>query len=252
MPGYSLGDSGAGPFNRNAASIFLALCLPGFFRGRIQSTCRQAWWHLSPIVIVALFACRSSSGMLAATAGAFGFLAFWRLSARLRIKTIVMGLIVTLMSGGIFWWKIDPLADVFANPRWDAWKDIIRSFRSESFGRGLGSFRDLFPAMYPCGNSWMQAHNEYLQVGFEMGLQAVALILTYLGWFFVCAWRRRRLMSDHDRIIVAGVAALAVGCMGWHVFHIAPLALIGVAWLGMAQNIATGSRKGPRTRAIET
>jgi hypothetical protein len=29
------------------------------------------------------------------------------------------------------------------------------------------------------------------------------------------------------------MTALVVSCLGWHTFHIAPLALVGVAWIGL-------------------
>jgi len=82
----------------------------------------------------------------------------------------------------------------------------------------------------------MHAHNEYIQTGFEMGLQTVALIAAYLVWFGVMVWRRTlRSAPCALRIVASGMAALAVSCLGWHTFHIAPLALLGAAWLGMAR-----------------
>lgn len=251
LPQFSLGAAGAGPFNRNAASVFLALCLPVFYRNDRCKSAAIRWWHLSPLVLFGILGCKSSCGVIAAIAGALARFLFSP-PLRTKIKTAVIA--IALLPAAWFFWQIDPLfkpSGIFANSRWDAWKHIIRSLWPVPFGRGLASFRDLFPAMYPRGESWMQAHNEYLQVGFEMGLHTLCLILIYLGWFFVCAWRRRRSLSDHDRIIVAGMAAVAVGSMGWHVFHVAPLALIGAAWLGLAQNVATGSRIGREAGATE-
>ena len=75
--------------------------------------------------------------------------------------------------------------------------------------------------------AWLHAHNEYLQVGFEMGGLAMALLFAWLLHKYYRAWTRRKTMPVERRIILAGLAATATAAFGFHIFHIAPTALIG-------------------------
>jgi len=235
----------AGPFNINAASVYLALCLPAFFRTRYR-------WVLIPVVFIGLFLCRSTTGMIAALAGCIVFLLFSKLSIR---RIAAVGIAGMLLSG-VFFVKIDPAKTIITSPRWIAWKHVVWSYRSAPLGRGLGSFAQIFPLMtlsdpnlHPTGTTlmdgktrvmqtkwpvWNNAHNEYLQAGFEIGLQATALIVIYLFSLLWAATRLRKTITENQRLALSGMAVLSVSCLGWNTFHIAPLALAGCAWLGVA------------------
>lgn len=248
---FSLGASSAGPFNIDAGGVFLALCLPAFFR--------RSYRMLIPVIVAGLILCRSTTAMIAALA----VTAVWLVLSRPGWKVLAGGLIAAVLVGTVFLWRIDPLSHTmnFDRPhsRWLAWRHIVLSYRSAPWGRGLGSFAQLFPIMAsgdprlhetyetigPDGSRmlnskngwWVQAHNEYLQVGFEMGLQAIVLLAAYLVFLSWRTWRRWHALAGLPAIILAGMAAVAVSCLGWHTFHIAPLALVGMAWIGMAEQI---------------
>jgi O-antigen ligase len=235
----------AGPFNINAASVFLALCLIAFFRDRYR-------WVFIPVVFAGLFLCRSTTGMIAALAGCIVFLLFSKLSTRRLAAVGIAGMLLA----GVFFIKIDPAKTIITSPRWSAWRHVVLSYRSAPLGRGLGSFAQLFPLMTlsdpnlcPTGLTlmdgktrvmttkwpvWNNAHNEYLQAGFEIGLQAVALIVAYLICLLWAALRMRKTITDNQRLALSGMTVLFVSCLGWNTFHIAPLALAGCAWLGVA------------------
>ena len=243
IPYFNIGISGAGPFNGNAAGVFLALCVPAFCRKAHSSwLLAHGWlrklrlWQLLPVVGVGIYLCRSTTGMIAALAG----LGAWALVSRVGILWTGAGALMACMIFGLFLWKGDPSPNILPVGRWPVWERAIRSFEAAPFGRGLGSFAQVFPRMtvgddriYHRGAAMMHAHNEYLQTGFEMGLQAMAVVMGYPVWIGVMAWRKRKRLADTGRIAVAGIAALAVSCLGWHTFHIAPLAVLGSAWLGM-------------------
>jgi hypothetical protein len=74
-----------------------------------------------------------------------------------------------------------------------------------------------------------QAHNEYVQAAFELGLPCLAIVVVSGS----SKWRLGRpagLISAH---VAAGIAAVAVACFGFHVLHDAPLALLSIAWIGI-------------------
>lgn len=222
-----------GPFNINEAAIYLALCLPAFLQ--------KKWiWGL-PILIAGLFACHSTTGAAAACAGGIVYVL---LKSGQRATLPIIGGAASLLV--LFLAYCDPVAGLVANPRWETWRQIVLSFHADWDGRGLGSFADLFPVMTmgnpllsPLGGSaWVQAHNEFLQVGFELGLQALALLVAYVIWGAVNAWMRRG--NDEIAIPAAGMAAVVVSSFGFHNFHVAPIALLGVAWIGLWDN-AMGS-----------
>lgn len=217
----------AGPLNINATSVFLALCLPAFFRSRYR-------WVFIPVVFAGLFLCRSTTGMVAAMAGCFVFI----LLSKLPRRTVGVIAVAAALTAGIFFIKIDPAKTIITCPRWSAWKHVIWSYRSAPLGRGLGSFAQVFPLMTLNDPdlywTWKRAHNEYLQAGFEIGLQAVALVAIYLMCLSRAAWKLRKRMTENQRLAITGMTVLCVSCIGWYTFHIAPLALIGCVWLGVA------------------
>jgi len=241
LPAFSLGESGAGPFNRISAGVYLALCFPAFCREAPGSWLMAhgwprilRWWHFLSLIITGLLLCRSTTGVITALAG----LAAWALISRPGMLWVGVGAVLAVMFCGLFFWKMDPLTNALHGGRWPAWERVILSLDAAPFGRGLGSFAQVFPRMIlsddRIANNMRHAHNEYLQTGFEMGLQGMLLIVVYPVWIGVVAWRKRKRLTYTARIVVSGIAALAVSCIGWHTFHIAPLAVLGAAWLGMA------------------
>lgn len=226
---FDLGSSCAGPFNINAASAFIGISLSAFYR--------PGGFHWLPFMLFGLAICHSTTGVIAALVSGAVFLALGGVNSNKIFKSCILALLVL---GGVFLWKVDSLSSTLQNDRWQAWKRIAWTYRSECLGRGLGSFREIFPIMTKSDKKmsghWMHAHNEYLQVGFEMGVQTMALIVAYLTAIAARLWRGRKTLTLTEKQIAAGMAATATACAGWHVFHIAPLALLGCAWMGMIRN----------------
>lgn len=233
---FDLGRAGAGPFNINAAAVYLALCLPALFRNR--------WWRFSvfqinarwllPVVIAGLVLCRSTTGFCAALASAGVYAITGSIDRRLIPAAAGAAALVV-----VFFIWFDPIAAVFTDVRWQAWALIARTSWQVPWGQGLGSFYDIFgriAADPDLGGVWRQAHNEYLQAAWEMGLAAGALLAVYPLRVLIAAWRRRKSITATQRLAAAGIAAVAVSCLGWHTMHIAPLALAAMAWIGLAEN----------------
>jgi len=233
-----------GPFNADAAGVFLALCMPAFFS-------RKAW----PGVIVPLGAIvmtKTSTGFAAACAacavGAF-------VSGTVSGKAKAWMLAALIMLSLLFFWKIDPVSNTAACTRWIVWDHGMRAIQRTPAGHGMGSWETIFPLLasgdrrigevlnikdhIELNNVFRQAHNEYVQAAFEMGWAAAGLIAGFLIW---AAWLILR--GAVSPPVAGGVTALAVSCLGWHTFHIAPLALIGCAWLGLMLKTIKRTERG--------
>jgi hypothetical protein len=246
-----------GPFNPDSGGVFFALCLPAFLRPR--------WWPFGIICFAGIVMAGTTTGALAAIAALGVFLFIWEHDAphinrrivadaaekdgemmphRVPIlpgKRILAGAAALVVLLGLWFWRVDPLADLVGNKRWIAWKHAAWSMRSGILGRGLGSFKTAFPLLssgdarigevkneagkITMSNVFLEAHNEYVQAAFELGIQMVVLMVLFaIGTI---------LTRQVPAYIAAGMAALMVACAGWHVFHVAPLALLGCAWLGL-------------------
>jgi len=160
-----------GCFNANSGSVFLALCLPAFFR---------KWWFVFLLVIVpGLYFAGSLTGCLAALSAVIIYI----IANKSHEKIILLLLLIVLIAGGIHLYKIKPYEEIKNSDRLQVWtiaaKDYAKNYIEMPCGKGLGSWEYLFPY---CTESqklwWADAHNEYIQIGFEVG--PVILILIFL------------------------------------------------------------------------
>lgn len=231
--GFVFPEGFSGPFNCNAAGIFLALTLPAFFH--------KKRFYAVPFIFIGIAVIGASTGFMAAIASIFVAGCLYK---KLDRKTKILILLIIYICAELWCWKIDPIKNIDKYPRLTAWKHAVWSLRSEGFGRGLGSWKMQFPLLVSGEKSlgtvtnedgkitminvMAQAHNEYVHIGFELGLHTVLLIGLFLlsAAIIICCGGA----SPHA---AGGFTALAVSCFGWHVFHIAPLALLGCAWLGI-------------------
>lgn len=227
------GDIIIGPFNRDAAGVFLALTLPAFFTGK--------QWYGIPFIFLGIAVIGTSTGFIAAIAAT---ITAGLLCKKLKTKVKIIAMVIICIVVGAWFWKIDPVQNIIEHDHWTVWKIATRSMRSEMLGRGLGSWKVQFPLLasgeeqlgsvtnengkITMSNIYSQAHNEYVHAGFELGAQTVLLIGAFLTWAAITICRGRL-----PAYISGGMVALSVSCFGWHVFHIAPLALLGCAWLGI-------------------
>ncbi len=232
VPAYFAGRS-IGPLNPDAGGVFFALCLIAFFRMNVY---RLIWIPFVGIII--------SASTTAAASALAGIVVMLILNSKVSAKQLIAALAVIAVVGGFWIWKIDPIRDTLNCTRWVAWKHAVWSFQSESMGRGLGSWKIVFPLLasgdkrlgtvtnekgvITFENCFLNAHNDYLQTGFELGLQELAVVIGFLIYAAVLA-----VMGKAGAYPAAGVAALAVASLGWSVFRNPLLALIGAAWLGM-------------------
>lgn len=231
----------SGPFNSNLAGMFLALCLPAFFR--------RPWWPGVVPVVWGIVVAGSTTAALAAMMAVTVY-AVMRFGRRAAVSSIV--LLIIFSAGWALY--IDDPRSIARCARWVVWEQAARSIQAEPLGRGLGSWSSLYPSIvasderlnfpFELDNGqagmvvFMQAHNEYVQTVFEMGVHTGALVVLFLAWSMWRAWRRQ--VSPR---VAAGLAVLAVGSCGVFVFHVAPTALLGAAWVGAWLKTAENARR---------
>src|SRR5207244_13359283 len=81
----------------------------------------------------------------------------------------------------------------------------------------------------PTGELWQQAHNEFLQLGCEMGVVGLLLLGLWL-------WEHRAMVLD--RTWGPSVGALAVNSIGFFPMHTVSIALLGLLVVGLASQDA--------------
>ncbi len=156
-------------------------------------------------------------------------------------------------------WKVDPMRSILSDPRFVAWKHAAWSMRSELWGRGLGSWEKIFPLL-ASGDSrlgrveptskgivandvFAQAHNEYIQMAFELGIHVFIFLILFSVFTFIAVIRGRA-----SPYAAAGMTAVMVSCLGFFTLHIPPTALLGMAWMGMWEKTGTKGQRHTGTQ----
>jgi len=95
-------------------------------------------------------------------------------------------LLSLIMIGAIFYFFYHRVGYTFIHIRLEAWKEAIRIYLLHPFsGWGISSFKFIFPALshqaaFNKEGTWLQAHNDWLQILFETGLFGFILVSGYM------------------------------------------------------------------------
>jgi len=170
-----------------------------------------------PILLVGLLTSASLTGFVAAFIGLVSQVK----NRRFQIALSVLALLLTCYT---FWNKSHD--SLYSRLRlWiGAFRDFDTSWRFLLFGKGLGSW---FTAGYldikDPEQVFYQAHNEYLQLLYEMGI---------LGVFFLAWW----IYANRATFKSGAVIALAVCCFSTYVFHLVFLSVTAIIILAICKN----------------
>lgn len=253
IPIYSPYGHAAGFFNPGSAGVYLALCLPAFV---------HAWWAAG--ICLGLIAVTHSTTAMVTGAAVMGLSLALRgqraKSREQRAKRWIPAVAgMTLLALMLF--KLDPIGRTLnQDPRWELWRQTVQTYESAPLGRGIGSYQQIMP-YFISGNPglvqtrnagavsgkpvltqdiwWNYAHNEFLQAGFELGMQGLALAIIWVGWIGIGLFRKSEFGTRNAEDAAAriragiGIIALAIASLGWFPLHVAPLALVGMAWMGV-------------------
>lgn len=197
--------------NENFAGAFVALCLPVFLR--------PGWrWGLA-VVGLGLLLAQTSLAVFSAFAG----LLFWGVVKRRMYVSLAIA-----VAGSVGYIL---LVDGPGFERWPVWKLGLLGWIEEPwFGFGLGHWALLFtkPVSGAGSGIWMQAHNEFLQGMFEMGIGFAVVCVGYLirAWdATINRWR------DGLLIPAAALVIIAVNSAANFPFHVGATAIVAVTWM---------------------
>lgn len=200
-----------------AAVLLVALGLVLFLRQNEKSAPERVFIGTTIAITSVAFVLAQSRGALLALIGGISILGFSRFGKQfLAIATVCLavGIIVP-----------NPLShrvinvgaeDPYAYTRLDIWKSSLSRLADTPLGIGVGmykhgSFQDRFPIKDSIVRYWKRpesAHNEYLQIGVELGIPGLVIFLLGIG---IWAWNARQLwfeqQEEGDRGLVIGLTA---------------------------------------------
>lgn len=191
--------------NKNLSGAYIAMGLPCLLGGKYKK--------FIPLAAVAILLSDSIMPAITAVAGVF----YYFFPKRWLYFTSLAGIAV------IYFYLPHEAGDI-SSGRFLIWDQALAVFHSPLAGNGLGWFNQVFHLLRrPLGETnVLQAHNEILEVYFAFGVVGLGLL------FYVLKSATRSL----NRIASAGLFATFVNCLGNFTFHISPLSLIGVYYLG--------------------
>ena len=203
---------------------------PGLAAGFVAvATLAGPWWGL-PIGAVAILLTGTAGPLLAFAAGCIIRYRLWRHMWVLVAVGVVAAVVIEREHRGAAWSAASGL-------RMDVWTLALRDWaRGEPIlGFGLGAWARRIPQLQdatklgmdggPQSGYWFQAHNEFVQWGYELGLVGLVVLA---GWLWT-----HRAMVWHPTCGGA-VAALAALCCTWFPFHGVALGLLAVVVLACA------------------
>ena len=162
---------------------------------------------LNWLPLVALSIVSSSSGAILSIGTGLAIWSWAKLTKKLRIIFIILALLVPI----IFAYKTGDMSTFFNAGRGPVWKKTIELVAKRPLGYGIATYRVLFPVLcgeeiskQQPGRAWLQAHNSWLQLPFEVGI---------VGSFLLLGWIISIVRKIKDPIKWAGIAILSVNML---------------------------------------
>ncbi|MEW6379238.1 MAG: O-antigen ligase family protein [bacterium] len=233
----------AGTFlNANFYAGFLVAILPLSLGEFLFHRKNPLWYVVNAVILTGILLSGSRGAALVLLIISLFLLCFFRK------KKIIIGflLLVTALAA-----LPNPLRDrvltagkndIYAYTRISIWKSALAIIRDHwKTGVGLGQYRYISTAYsFPVERAWARyarvaeyAHNEYLQLGAEMGLLSLFLVLAAIAWFFSDAAaqiRIQRFLSPENKrnqvLLLAGIMAILLHALVDFGLHVPANALL--------------------------
>lgn len=238
-----------------ASVVLLSLGVLLFSKQEGYSVWFRRWLWCAAAVSFAAFVTAQSRGAALALMGALSFLTFCRYG-----KKALAILVVCLLAGFLV---PNPLQhriahvteDPYAYTRLDIWKSSVVRLLEHPLGMGAGmfkqgSFQERFPIegnIVRYGKRPESAHNEYLQIGVELGL--VGLVVFFCGavlWTSEIRYLMFEPADTTDRGLVMGLSGSALMLLLQaavdSTFHEPALVILLVLMGGLVHNLFIRSR----------
>lgn len=234
-----------------AAVLIVALGLVLFLRQKERSLPERVF-ILGTIAITSIgFVMAQSRGALLALIGGISILGFSRFGKRFVAIAIVCLAVGILVPNPLSHRIVNAGAqDPYAYTRLDIWKSSLNRLVDTPLGIGAGmykqgSFHDRFPIEGSIIRYWKRpesAHNEYLQMGVELGIPGLVIFLIGVGTWM---WNTRQLWIEQqeggDWGLVSGLTgatcALLLHALVDSTFHEPALVILLVLCAGFIYNI---------------
>lgn len=207
--------------NPNEAAALLAFCIPAFFRKR--------WSWVLLLIIPGVIVTNTSAGIacVAIAIATYALLKGGWIEYLLCFYALIMAICYIIAFDG----SIVPNS---LKERFLAWETGYEIYKSHYlFGYGLGHWKEIFKHLSVANQFWPQAHNEFVQGLFEIGISFVVCIIGY-----VINIAKKCFKNKKDMIIpISAMAAIiANSCVNFP-FHIAQTALMAITWMGIIEII---------------
>jgi len=233
----------------------LVLVLPAALAAFLGSSQSENRWIVRLLGLSAtalwaatLFLTQSRGGWVGGVAGALGLFALWGLSGSRRWQRLVgmavpalvllSGVLVFLSLGldrvtGLFYGApqravVTAVGAISFRGRVEIWSRALYTLFDFPFtGRGLGTFRQAAPHLYPLlmegHKDIAHAHNVFLQIGVDLGLPGLISYVALLVVAGQTGWQRIR-RGGEARWLALGVLA---GLFGFHVYGLVDTVALG-------------------------
>ena len=124
--------------------------------------------------------------------------------------------------------------------RWAIWVDIMKEVKENNSitGHGLGSFKYMYSIVKK--SPWAQAHNEYLQMAYSIGLIGLGLFL--LAAFDVLKASRFFISNEDVRALLSSVSASFITAFGSFNWQLGAHTFYTVVFIGLIYNITKESQ----------
>jgi len=201
-------------------SAFIAMCVPSALY------LKRRWF--AAVMIICVFLTMSQVSIVAMLVGLVIYFLSRFSTGKEMFAMITTCLIALVVLSYLLHWDTGRFAE---------WASIIEQIKQPLQGRylaltgmGMGSFSYLRQ-----GQSFMQAHNEYLEIIFNTGLIGLGLFIAMLWVFIRSTWKH--VLDDQIRALLAMFICSLVLASGNFVWQIGTIAFYTVVVAGMIEGI---------------
>ncbi len=225
--------------NRTVVSPFIAMVIP-------LAIYLRRWWQ-AVIMFIAVAMCHGQMAV-----GAMVVSLLFLLGTRGRRRAMVTaGVLVVMSLTLVIGYAFSERGRGFIDDsgRFPAWKATLEDWRQPSpesapyshalTGLGVGSFSYVFHQQHDgeFNKPFRHAHNEYLQVLYEMGIIGLVLMLGAMVWVFKKNFSWRDVWygrANHYRMcLLASFVCISISALGAFVWQLAPNLFYTVVILGL-------------------
>ncbi len=203
-----------------SAVVVLSLGVLLFTKRNTLPASFRSWLWAAAAVSLAAVVMAQSRGASAALVGAVTFLGIARYGKK-SLAVVSLCLLAVLLFPNPLQQRIlhAGAQDPYAYARLDIWKSALMRLADQPLGIGVGMFKQgSFQERFPIEGDIVRyrkrpesAHNEYLQMGVELGVVGLVLFLCGAGFLAAEVWQLLRESADKiDRGLVMGLSGSAL------------------------------------------